>query len=367
MLGNLKAKAEFLAQSGNYGKVVVEPLDKGMGTTVGNALRRVLLSQLPGAAVTWVRIEGVQHEFSTIPHVKEDVTEFLLNVKGLRWRAPSDRPGRVNLDVSGEGEVTAADIQPSPDFEIVNPELHLATLDSPEARLEVEFNVERGKGYIPAAHVDGQPIGVLPVDAIFTPVLKAAYSVEPTRVGTEEYERLAVEVWTDGTISALEAVNQSAEILIQHFSLVAQLGKAPELPLQHQPLAASIPPDKYNIPLEQLSLSSRTLNCLKRGRITKVGEVLGRSTEELLALRNFGQKSLEELRARLRDIGLLPPEEKTEEAPAPEAAPAEAEKEEGAPSAEGVSGTEASLSAAGKTRAEDTDSPEPGDEERAKE
>ena len=295
--------------SDNYGKFVVGPLSPGFGVTLGNSLRRVLLSSLPGAAVTAVKIEGIQHEFTTIPHVKEDVIEFLLNVKELRLKAFSERSGRLFLEVKGEGTVCAGDIKPSADFEVVNPELHLITLDSPEAALDVVFYVERGKGYVPAGRGDGLPIGVIPVDAIYTPVRRVNYRVEKTRVGqVSNYDRLVLEVWTDGTTLPSEALSQSAEILVSHFTLFFDLGKAPvEI---EKPLAPPIPPEQYEMPLEQLGLSARTFNSLRRSGITKVGELLERTNDDLLGLRSFGQKSLDEVKERLTalDIKLIPQE-----------------------------------------------------------
>ncbi len=204
-----------------YARLVAEPVEAGFGVTLGNALRRVLLSSLPGAAVTSVRIEEVQHEFSTIPHMKEDTTEFLLNVKEIRLRALSDRPAKLYLEGLGEGRVLAGDIQMTADYEIVNPELHLATLDSADARLTVEFNVETGRGCVPAGRqTDGMPIGVIPVDAIFSPVRRVNFAVERTRVGqVTNYDRLALEVWTDGTVTGVEAVSQAADILLGQFAL----------------------------------------------------------------------------------------------------------------------------------------------------
>ena len=290
----------------NYGKVVVEPLERGFGVTLGNAMRRVLLSSLPGAAITGVRIDGVQHEYSTIPSVKEDVAEILLNVKAIRIKPLSDRPGPIRLEVQGPGQVTAGDIQPSADFEIVNPELYLASLDSSEAKLSAEFNVEIGKGYVPAAHTDGQPIGVLPVDAIFTPVRRVNYTVEKTRVGqVTNYDRLVLELWTDGTKSPREAVRESGQILVDSFFQFVSLDQAPEGATDRQPLAHTVPAEQYNIPIERLELSARTLNCLKRAKINKVGEVLEKSHDELLKIKNFGDKSLAELYDRLRAMGLL--------------------------------------------------------------
>ena len=214
--------------SEKYGRFVIEPLERGFSITLGNALRRVLLSSLPGAAVTWIRIEGVQHEFSTIPGMKEDTIEFLLNIKALRLRSLFPRAGKLILEAEGEGRVLAGDIKSSADFEVVNPDLHLATLDSPDAKLIVEFNVEQGKGYVPAGKSDDLPLGAIPVDAIFTPVRKVNYSVEPTRVGqVSGYERLILELWTDGTISPIEAMSQSAQILIEQFQLFYELASVP--------------------------------------------------------------------------------------------------------------------------------------------
>lgn len=291
----------------DYGRFVAEPLESGYGTTVGNALRRVLLSSLEGSAVTWVRIEGVQHEFSTIPHVREDTIEFLLNVKDLRLRSLTDRPGRLYLEATGPGEVTGADIKPSADYEVVNPEVHLATLDSPEARLYVEFNVEQGRGYEPAQPRNGLPIGVLPLDAIFTPVRRVNYRVEPTRVGqTINYDRLILEVWTDGTISPTAAVNRSAELLIEQLGHFANFGRATPL-LAGGSLALDAPGDSaLNVPIEELNLSVRAYNALKRHNITKVREILAMSDEELLSIRNFGDKSKQELREALIAHGFLP-------------------------------------------------------------
>ncbi|MFQ5826445.1 MAG: DNA-directed RNA polymerase subunit alpha [Dehalococcoidia bacterium] len=294
-----------------YGRFVVEPLPRGFGTTLGNGLRRMLLSSLPGAAVTWVRIEGTQHEFSSIPHVKEDVTEFLLNVKALRLRALSQRPGKLILERGGEGEVSAADIEPSIDFEIVNPDLHLATLDSPEARLSVELNVEQGTGYQEARGEDGLPIGVIPVDAVFTPVRKVDFSVEQTHISLEDvsYERLTLEVWTDGTVSAVEAVSRSAEILVERFSLFIDLARVSQKSAEIKALRLSIPPEQYDMPVDKLDLSVRTLNSMRRGGINTLGELLEKSEEELMQLRHFGQKSGDEVKERLQAMGFVPPSE----------------------------------------------------------
>ena len=298
-LQGVTPKIECQADSHNYGKFVVEPLAQGFGITLGNSLRRVLLSSLPGAAVTAVKVEGIQHEFTTIPHAKEDVIEFLLNVKELRLKALSDNPGRLFLDVKGEGSICAGDISSSADFEVVNPELHLITLDSPEAHLDVVFYVEHGKGYVPAGRGDGLPLGVIPVDAIYTPVRRVNYKVEKTRVGqVSNFEQLILEIWTDSTISAREALSQGAEILVDHFSLFYSLAKVSVEGEAPSPL--SIPQEQYDMPLEQLALSARTYNSLRRNSITKVGELLKQTEEELLGLRSFGQKSLDEVKERLK-------------------------------------------------------------------
>ena len=292
-----------------YGVFVIEPLDPGYGITLGNPLRRVLYSSLPGTAVTWVKIEGVLHEYAVIPKVKEEVSEFLLNVKSIRLRSAVDRPGKLRLEMVGPGEVCAGDIMASSDFQVVNPELHLATLDSPEAKLSVELNVERGKGYILASHDDGQPIGVLPVDSVFTPIKKVNYTVETTRVGRRaDFERLVLQVWTDGSLTPIEAVQQAANILVNEFFLFANVQKAVEDGAEGSAIVLKIPAEQYNIPVERLELSSRTLNCLKRASLNKVGEVLELTKVELLRIRNFGEKSYNELYGRLRDLDLLPPE-----------------------------------------------------------
>lgn len=303
----LNPKIECESSSENYGKFVVEPLEPGFGVTLGNSLRRVLLGSLPGAAVTAVKIEGVQHEFTTIPHVKEDVIEFLLNLKELRLRALSDVPNqKLFLEAGGEGAVCAGDIKPSADFEIVNPELHLVTLDSADAQLSVALYVEQGKGYVPAGRGDGSmALGVIPVDAIFTPVRRVNYTVGKTRVGqVSNYDKLTLELWTDGTITPREALAKSAEILTKHFSLFYELGRVHVE--GEKPLAPAIPPEKYDMPLEQLSLTARTFNSLRRSGITKVGELLEKTDEDLLALRSFGQKSLEEVREKLTTLDLQP-------------------------------------------------------------
>jgi len=288
-----------------FGRFFVEPLEKGFGVTLGNSLRRVLLGYLLGAAVTWVKIEGIQHEFSAIPYVKEDTIEFLLNVKALRLKPLSDRPGKLTLEVEGEGQVCAADIKPSADFEVINPELHLATLDSPEAKLYVEFNVELGEGYKQAESSDNQPVGAIPVDAIFGPIRKVNITVEPIHIGQEtSRERLSLEVWTNGAISPVDAISLGAEILTNQLSPFIEYVRVSQMEEEKQLIRRSIPDEKYNMPVEQLDLSVRTLNSLRRGNITTVGELITKGEKELLSLRNFGQKSKQELDERLKALGL---------------------------------------------------------------
>ncbi|MBI4299505.1 MAG: DNA-directed RNA polymerase subunit alpha [Chloroflexi bacterium] len=287
----------------------MEPLESGFGITLGNAIRRVLLGSLTGAAITWVKIEEVQHEFSTITHVKENTTDLLLNVKQIRLRALSDRPGKLVLGVAGEGKVTAGDIQPSADYEIANPELHLATLDSPDAKLNILFNVEQGRGYVPASQQDGLPIGIIPVDAIFTPIRRVNYTVEHTRVGQmTNYDRLILDVWTDSTMTPVQAVNQAALILMRQLHIFGDLVKTPSFLSEGQSVGSDGPsPDKYDIPIEELGLSVRAHNCLKRSNITKVGQILQMSQDELLGIKNFGYKSFVELQEKLAALGFTRP------------------------------------------------------------
>jgi DNA-directed RNA polymerase subunit alpha len=309
-------EVEESSETGDYARIVASPLPPGFGITLGNALRRVLLSSLTGAAVTSVRIDGVLHEFSTIPNVREDTIEFLLNIKELRLRPLSDRPGTVILDISGrEGPVTAADLQVPEHYEIVNLDLYLATVDSPDGRLYVELNIEQGRGYVPAGQVDGSTIGVIPVDSIFSPVRKVNYKVTSTRVGqATNYDKLTLEVWTDGTITAVEAVSSSADVVIEQFRLFSHMGR-PAVPVVERGLGAGIQltPDKYGMPIEDLNLSMRAYNCLRRSGLITIGQVLEKSEEELLALRNFGRKSYDELREKLDELGLLPADRGEEE------------------------------------------------------
>lgn len=325
-----KPKIQNIEVSDNYGKFAIEPLGRGFGATLGNAIRRVLLNSLKGAAVNAVQIDGVQHEYSAVPGVKEDVTELVLNVKGICLRAHGDKPGSLRLTVQGPGQVAAGDIQPSADFEVVNPEHYLASLDSAKAKLSIEFKVGIGKGYVPAVPIEGGSIGLLPVDAIYTPIRKVNYLVEKTRVGqVTDFERLTLEIWTNGAKHPVEAVREAAQILVDSFFQFSILGKEQEQGAARPALTQAIPTEVYNMPIEKLDLSARTLNCLKRSKINKVGEVLEKSADELLRIKNFGDKSLSELYGRLRTLGYMKDEEPVEEEPvaaaeAPEAPEAEA-------------------------------------------
>lgn len=300
-------KIECEAKSQQYGRFVIGPLESGYGVTLGNALRRVLLSSLVGAAVSSIRIEGVHHEFSPIPHVREDTTAFILNVKQLRVKSASNDPVRASLQVSAEGPVTAGDLIFPPEIEIINPELLLLTADSNDVDLFVELVIRRGRGYSPAEERGKVPLGEIPVDAIFNPVRKASFHVERARIGQQtDYDRLVLEIWTDGTITPEEALSDAAKLLLQHLSLIAGVEAAVAVP--EEPADDSIPAHVFDVPIEDLELSVRAYNCLKRAGIVKVGEVIQRlekGTEALLSIRNFGQKSLDELMDQLQAKGYL--------------------------------------------------------------
>ncbi|NOZ04936.1 MAG: DNA-directed RNA polymerase subunit alpha [Chloroflexi bacterium] len=296
----------------DYGRFVIGPLEPGYGVTVGNALRRVLISSLQGAAITSVRIMGIHHEFSPIPGVKEDTVQLLLNLKQVRLLLHAEDEVRVRLEASGEGVVTAADIICPSEVEIINPEIPLLTLDSSDSEIELEMTVDHGRGYSPADDRGPLPIDEIPVDAIFSPIRKVRYSVEQTRVEQmTDFDRLTLEVWTDGTVSPDKAVTQAAEILVKHFQIVTSLGKVKEPSETAETLdqgsEQAIEPAVYNMPIEELGLTVRAFNCLKRAGITEVGEIierLRRSRDEMLAIRNFGEKSLEELVEKLEEKGL---------------------------------------------------------------
>jgi DNA-directed RNA polymerase subunit alpha len=307
------AKVDALHTSEDFGRFQVEPLERGFGLTLGNALRRVLLSSLAGAAVTQVKVDGIYHEFATLPGVKEDTTELILNLKQLRLKSYTDQATQLRLIASGPGIVTASDLIYPSEIEIVNPELYLASLDSADARLEMELTVEKGKGFRSSDGREPPSLGVIPVDAIFSPIRRVNYRVENTRVGERtDLDSLIIEIQTDGTISPMDALVQAATLLIEQFSVFTDL-QAPRRQADRGSLATgSIPSHILDMPIEQLDLSQRTYNCLKRSQITKVGQVMQMSEDELLSLRNFGQKSLEELRERLRQHGLLAEESEGE-------------------------------------------------------
>ena len=305
MAGLALPKVECVESNETYGRFVAEPVEKGFGVTLGNGLRRVLLSSLPGAAVTWVMIEGIHHEFSTVPHVKEDSIDFLLNVKAMRLRHLAQRSGKLRLEAYGERQICAGDIETSSDFEIVNPELYLVTLDSPEAKLSVEFNVEIGRGYVPASSSDSLPIGAIPIDAIFTPVRRVNYSVESSslREGINQ-EKLVLEIWTDGTLSPIEAVTQSAALLIEQIGCFRELAKAITQEGAEVAWQRLIPPEQYVMALDQMNLSTHTYNSLRRGGVTTLGQILEKGLDGLCALAGFGAKSREEVETALKRLDL---------------------------------------------------------------
>lgn len=297
---------EVTQSSDTFAQFEIEPLQRGYGVTLGNALRRVLLSSLPGAAITAVQIDGIRHEFSSIPHIREDVTEFVLNLKKIRFKCFTDSPVHVLLEAQGEGPVTAADIRVTDMVEIVNPEQRLATIDSSSGRLTAELVVEKGTGYRDISELtEDMPIGQIPVDGIFSPIRRVNFTIEHTRVGQmTNYERLLLDVTTDGTITPQESLTQAGATLMQYFGHVAAFGEEMALPDSQggkAPLSTrSLPSQEYELPIEDLQLSARAENSLKRAGITKVGQVIGMNTDDLLSIRNFGQKSLDELLERLR-------------------------------------------------------------------
>ncbi len=298
-------KIEPVEMTPEHGVFHVEQLEPGFGVTLGNALRRVLLSQLPGAAIDTVRIDGVYHEFSEIPGVREDTTELILNLKQIRLRSTVEHPEPLRLEVTGPGRVSAADIKCPPEVEIINPELYLFTLDSADSRVTLELTVRKGKGYLPADRREGLPIGMIPVDAIFTPIRKVNFAVETIHRGVDNLERLVLDVETDGTIRPDEAVAEAASILVKHLAVFVELGGAVMPQLERHTTGSQIPESIYNISIDDLDLSPRVFNGLKRAGITKVGQILEKDEAELLAIRNFGQKSLEELKEHLAARGLL--------------------------------------------------------------
>ena len=290
----------------SYGKFVVEPLERGYGTTLGNSLRRVLLSSLPGTAPTSIRIAGVQHEFSTIPGVKEDVTEIVLNVKGIIARLHCDGPKTVYIEAAGECEVTAGDIKADGEVEILNPELHIASL-GPDGALSMEITLAHGRGYVPADKNKSaqQVIGTIPVDSIYAPVLKVNYAVENTRVGNQtDFDKLTIEVWTDKTISARDALSLGAKILCDHFTLFTDLSDTIGNSCTVVEKEPERPDTVMKMTIEELDLSVRSFNCLKRANINTVDDLTNKTEEEMIKVRNLGRKSLEEVLAKLKELGL---------------------------------------------------------------
>ena len=290
----------------SYGKFVVEPLERGYGTTLGNSLRRVLLSSLPGTAPTSIRITGVQHEFSTIPGVKEDVTEIVLNVKGIIARLHCDGPKTVYIEAAGECEATAGDIKADAEVEILNPELHIASL-GPDGALSMEITLAHGRGYVPADKNKSaqQVIGTIPVDSIYAPVLKVNYAVENTRVGNQtDFDKLTIEVWTDKTISARDALSLGAKILCDHFTLFTDLSDTIGNSCTVVEKEPERPDTVMKMTIEELDLSVRSFNCLKRANINTVEDLTNKTEEEMIKVRNLGRKSLEEVEHKLAMMGL---------------------------------------------------------------
>lgn len=290
----------------SYGKFVVEPLERGYGTTLGNSLRRVLLSSLPGTAPTSIRIAGVQHEFSTIPGVKEDVTEIVLNVKGIIARLHCDGPKTVYIEAAGECEVTAGDIKADGEVEILNPELHIASL-GPDGALSMEITLAHGRGYVPADKNKSaqQVIGTIPVDSIYAPVLKVNYAVENTRVGNQtDFDKLTIEVWTDKTISARDALSLGAKLLCDHFTLFTDLSDTIGNSCTVVEKEPERPDTVMKMTIEELDLSVRSFNCLKRANINTVEDLTNKTEEEMIKVRNLGRKSLEEVEHKLAMMGL---------------------------------------------------------------
>jgi DNA-directed RNA polymerase subunit alpha len=317
----LPHKVEGDATSRNYGRFVISPLESGFGLTLGTALRRVLLSSLSGAAVTSVRVSDVHHEFSAIPGVREDMTQLMLQVKQLRLQLFDAESARLRLEHRGEGTVTAADIICPAEVQIINTDLYLFTVDSPDAHLEIEFDVRLGRGYSSAEERGRLPIGELPVDAIFSPIRRVNFEVERARVGQRtNYDRLVIEIWTDGTIRPGDALSQAAQILMKHLTVIGGISGFAELSAYREDIESQDGDGRehsqlYDKPIEELDLSVRVFNSLKRTGITTIGDVLDmldRGPDAMLAIRNFGEKSLDELVDKLREKGYLPSDATTE-------------------------------------------------------
>jgi DNA-directed RNA polymerase subunit alpha len=289
-----------------YGEYVIEPFEKGFGVTIGNAMRRVLLSSIEGSAVTSVKFDGILHEYSTIPNVYEDALQIIMNVKGLVLRLDGERPKSIYLEVEGEGEVTANDIVADADITILNPKHHIATL-AEGGRLKMEMEVRRGRGYVPVEKIrnEDEPIGVIPVDAIFSPVRKVRYEVEDTRVGQQtDYDRLVLEVWTDSSISPNDAVTSAAEILKEHVEIFIDFETAPEIETEIVDEEREKLREILVRGVNELELSVRAVNCLEIAEINTIGDLVQKTDQEMLKYRNFGRKSLNEIKAVLEDMGL---------------------------------------------------------------
>lgn len=299
-------ECEYSNDNQNYGKFIVEPLERGYGTTLGNSLRRILLSSLPGVAVTSVKIDGILHEFSTIPGVKEDVTEIILNLKKLAVKLNNENEKRVLINAIGPKEVTASDILADSDVEIFNPELHIATLDE-NATLVMEINLARGRGYVPAEmnKDESTPISVIPTDSIYTPVRKCNFTVENTRVGqVTDFDKLILEIWTDGSISPSEGVSIGAKIMQEHLNLFVELDDSAEGMEIMVEKEENQKEKALEMTIEELELSVRSFNCLKRASINTVEELTHKTEEDMMKVRNLGKKSLDEVKNKLEELGL---------------------------------------------------------------
>ena len=301
-----KPRIERVEASDSYGKFVVEPLEHGFGQTLGNSLRRVLLSSLPGVAVSSIRIEGIQHEFSAVPGVKEDVAEIILNLKELSAKLYCDGPKTVSINVKGPCELTAAALAVDDQIEVVNRDLHIATLNG-DAALEVEITLEKGRGYVfsDKNKKPGTPIGVIPMDSIFTPIKKVNFTVENTRVGNmTDFDKLTLEVWTDATTTAKDAVSIAAKILVEHLTLFTDLSETAASQSIVREKDVSTEPTALKLTIEELDLSVRSFNCLKRANINTVRDLISRTPEEMMKVRNMGKKSLDEVQNKLAMMGL---------------------------------------------------------------
>ena len=295
-----------MTPDGKYGRFTLEPLERGYGTTIGNSLRRTLLSSLQGVAVTSIKIDGVQHEFSTIPHVKEEITEIILNIKGLTAKLHSDSVKTVYIEAEGPCEVTGASIKADSEVEILNPELHIATLDE-GAKLNMELTLDKGRGYVPSENNKNEhtPIGVIPVDSIYNPVVKVNYDVENTRVGQQtDYDRLIIEVWTNGVLTAKEAISWAAKILTEHLKLFTDLSQDASNSEIMVEKAGDGKDKILEMTIEELDLSVRSFNCLKRANINTVEDLTEKTEEDMMKVRNLGMKSLVEVKNKLAELGL---------------------------------------------------------------